>query len=65
MRRTLPLEALVVGALTVFVFYFIKFIFKNIINLTLVLFLTGAFLHLSFEALGWNESWCRATFKVL
>jgi hypothetical protein len=61
MRSSLPFEAVAVGIFTVVVFYLIKFMFSNF-SLMFALFLTGILIHVTFEALGWNEQWCRATF---
>lgn len=61
MRQLLPFEAVAVGLFTVVVFYLIKFMFSNF-SLMFTLFLTGSLLHLIFESLGWNETWCRVTY---
>lgn len=61
MRNNLPFEAIIVGLLTILVFYTVRYIFQDL-DLIILLFLSGALLHLTLEFAGLNESWCRTTF---
>ena len=62
MRTNLPIEAIVVGLLTICMFYFIRYFYNG--DLIVLLFLTGALLHLTLEFAGLNESWCKVTYNI-
>lgn len=72
----LAIEALVIGIATVVCGLFVHVLFgyhaehatsprmkKEMINLSVTLFFTGFFLHIVFEGMGWNRSYCVAKVK--
>lgn len=72
----LAIEAFVVGIAAVLVGFMVHVLFgyhsehanspkmrKEMLSLGVTLFFTGFFLHLIFEAMGWNRSYCVAKVK--
>ena len=57
--QTITFEAIVIGIMNVFISLTLSMFIKNPM---VVLFITGALIHIILEFLGLNEWWCKVTY---
>jgi endonuclease V-like protein UPF0215 family len=57
--QTVMFEAIVIGVMNLVFFYSLSMSIKNPM---ILLFISGALIHIVFEYLGLNEWWCKSTY---